>query len=755
MTLMKNFVIFALLMLSLSPVFAQKAKLSPQTHQYLLQVKKAGKNKMIDGYLYNRGANNDIYLPALIKVSNVQPSALEVLGVKVGTKAGNIWTVQVPPASMDAFIDVPGIEYIELDQPVVANMDTARIVTRVDSVHAGINLPMPYTGKDVVVGIMDAGFDYSHVTLFDTTGIFHRVKRVWEQKKPGLPPSQYFYGNELVTSSNMFTAKTDAFYFSHGAHVAGIAAGSGFGSGNNHTRYRGMAYESDLVFVGITPTDDEWTSAGLTSIIDGMSYIFSYAAINGKPAVANLSWGCTTGPHNGTSMFSQACDNLTGPGKIFVCSAGNNGQDRVHFNKTFNSTDTVINTILTIPTIDGQKRAWVDAWGEIGESFCLQANLYVGQNLVQSMDMYCSGDSATGTYDLYMIGQNNDTCFVTITTDSATYNNQPRIFLNIYNKTNDMFVIKLKGTSGTVNMWTGYVKNKRGYYGSFGLYPGIVPSASGNTSTTISDISSTYSAIAVGAYASRNKFTNIQSNVVDYTGYVPLGNIAPFSSQGPTSDGRTKPDITAPGLVLGSAVSSYDTNFSSVNSPEYENVVTSYYKPQNGRTYNYAMLMGTSMSSPAAAGIIALMLQVNPALDADSIMILLKQNAILDNFTGTIPSQGSNIWGYGKINAYRAILAMLNTVGIETVESNGEQLACILYPNPNKGQYNIDYNTDKEELLKMEVTDITGKNILVKEWKVKAGSNSTVVNLQHVPDGVYFTRLKSDKGSVVIKVLKQ
>lgn len=713
------------------------------------------RRKPIEGYVYQLDANHNPYISTLIKAGTVSVADLTAIGARVGTRAGNIWTVYVPVGSMDAFVNTSGIEYIETDQPVFADMDTARIVTRVDSVHQGIGLPMPYAGKNVVVGIIDAGFDFTHVSLFDTSGVTYRVKKAWSQKTPGIPPSQFFYGNEMVTANALFNAKTDAYNFSHGAHVAGIAAGSGYGGDNTHSKYRGMAYESDLVLVGITPTEESWTGTGLAEIIDGINYIFSYANVNGKPAVANLSWGCSMGPHDGSSLFSQACDNLTGPGKIFVCSAGNNGQELIHFNKTFNPTDTIVTTTLNVPLVQNKKRAWVDAWGDSAQSFCIQASLYDGANLLTSLNTYCTGDAGTGAYDLYMIGQNGDTCFISVATDSAAFNGKPRAFLDVYNKTNDMIVLTLTATGGAVNMWTGLVNNKTGYYGSFTHYQGISHMQAGNTNTTISDISSSQSAIAVGAYASRTVFTNILGNNVSYTNYVVKGNIAPFSSRGPSIDGRTKPDITAPGLVLGSAVSSYDTNMANTTGPGYPNVVSSYYKQQNNRTYQYAMLMGTSMSSPAAAGIIALLLQVKPTLTPAEIRTLLKETAILDNYTGNIPSQGSNTWGWGKINAYQPIYILLQELGIEQVSSSGEQLACLLYPNPNKGTYNLEYNTEADETLQVEVLSVTGATLLHREWKATRGGNHTTISLQSLPAGSYFTRLSNGKGSVVIKMLVQ
>jgi hypothetical protein len=69
------------------------------------------------------------------------------------------------------FIHINGIEYIDIDMPSVPDLDNARLYTRVDSVHAGINLPMPYSGKDVVVGVVDAGYDFRHPVYFDTNGV--------------------------------------------------------------------------------------------------------------------------------------------------------------------------------------------------------------------------------------------------------------------------------------------------------------------------------------------------------------------------------------------------------------------------------------------------------------------------------------------------------------------------------------------------------------------------------------------------------
>ena len=58
-------------------------------------------------------------------------------------------------------------------------MDDARFGTRVDSVHAGYNLPQPYHGEGVLIGVLDWGFDYTHPNFLDTTLSESRIRGVW------------------------------------------------------------------------------------------------------------------------------------------------------------------------------------------------------------------------------------------------------------------------------------------------------------------------------------------------------------------------------------------------------------------------------------------------------------------------------------------------------------------------------------------------------------------------------------------------
>lgn len=725
----------------------QQAKLSPFTKLFLADRQKANSNELPKQYVYKKDAGGNYYLSAMVRVKpTAVASDFESIGVKTGTKAGRVWTVAIPVAQLDNFIKLPGLDYIELDEPIFSNLDSVRSVTHTDAVHNGTPpLAMAYTGKNVVVGVIDAGFDYNHPTLRDTLGGKWRIKKVWEQKTTtGIPPAGFAFGNEMIDSTTIKSKGTDLAQFSHATHVAGIAAGSGFGSVDNKL-YRGIAFESDLVLVGITPDSTEWINTGISDIIDGMNYVYTYAASVGKPSVVNLSWGSPLGPHDGTSLFSEACDALTGKGKIFVCAAGNNGGDIIHFNKTFTATDTVARTALTTST--ELNKTWLDVWGDSSKKFSMSVTLYNGLTPgVSSGPIYL--DNLVHSFSL--VGSDGDTCFIDVVSDSSTFNNKPRMFFRVQQKTKNGMLITAQAQDGTVNMWTGYVQKATGYYGS--LASGLPYASTGNSNMTASDISATKSAISVGSFTSKIKFTNLGGGLVSYTGYAALGKIAPYSSKGPTVDNRTKPDIAAPGLMVGSGVSSFDTSYIPTGT-NYASSVAVYHNPVDSKDYYYAMLTGTSMASPVTAGIVALMLEANPNLDPAGVLDILKSTAIHDTYTGAATATGSNIWGFGKINAFDAVNKTVTSLGI--VSSGGiAPVDCRLSPNPNNGVYNIDFISRKNEAVQVDVLDMTGKQIFVQDWKVNTGGNTTTINISNMAKGLYFTRLRSaTQGSITFKIV--
>ncbi len=726
----------------------QAPKLSSAAKQFLWKLNQEPDNELhiYPEFVYLEDASQQLYISTFIKVEDsFNGDVLEAIGVKVNTKAGNIWTVKVPVQQFKNFTNTQGIRYIDMDAPVAIQLDSARSATRVDSVHAGINLPQPYSGKNVVVGVIDAGFDYTHPAFYDTAYNSYRVKRVWEQKTPGTPPAGFSYGAEYADSASIHAKGYDVNDGSHGTHVAGIAGGSGFGGDSTHAQYRGMAYNSELIFVAISPTLDYWLTSGMADMLDGVNYIYNYAQSVSKPAIANLSWGGPLGPHDGLGLFSEAMDNLSGPGRLFTISAGNNGTRKIHLQKTFSQNDVSLNTFLTFNTSLPSRVNRVDIWGDSSKAFSIKFILYNNNARTDSSVQYGLDDL---THGIVLKGSDGDSCFITLTSSSEEYNGKPHMLLDVQCNTANRLCINLVATEGTVHMWQGYVLRHTGYYATFSKY-NYSWAEEGDNIVQVSDMACTRSAITVGAYNSKVSFKNISGQTTNYNGYTP-GQIASFSSRGPTADGRTKPDITGPGMALASAVSSFDSSFMT-SGADYSLVTSKFTSPRNGQDYSFAMLQGTSMSSPAVAGIAALLLEANPSLSSQQVKDILFSTAITDSYTGIIPTEGSNTWGFGKVNAYAAVKKALEFSGIYHDESS---LSCLLYPNPGSGYYTLQYNLEESGNLQINVYNTSGSVLLRDEWAAVTGPATKMIDLRMFPQGTYIIELLNADKKAIVRVLK-
>src|SRR5690606_9835282 len=168
--------------------------------------------------------------------------------VVYGSTIGGIVSVRVRLDALGTVHQLTGLTNLELAGKIRPTLDRVVYDTRVDSVHAGYNLPEGYTGKDVIIGITDWGFDYSSPMFYDTLLQDTRIIAAWDQfKTSGPAPAGYSYGTVFDTPADLISAGADTAniysYATHGTHVAGIAGGSGAG-----LPYRGIAFESQFLF---------------------------------------------------------------------------------------------------------------------------------------------------------------------------------------------------------------------------------------------------------------------------------------------------------------------------------------------------------------------------------------------------------------------------------------------------------------------------------------------------------------------------
>lgn len=109
------------------------------------------------------------------------------------------------------------------------------------------------------------------------------------------------------------------------------------------------------------------------------------------------------------------------------------------------------------------------------------------------------------------------------------------------------------------------------------------------------------------------------------------------------------------------------------------------------------------MSAPMVSGVVALILDANPYLSAQQVKDIIQMTARTDNFTGVIPDTGSVRWGYGKINAYAAVLEAIDLLG--EVELKTEKIQ--LFPNPAQDKMTVQSILPLPNSAK--VFDISGK----------------------------------------------
>lgn len=693
------------------------------------------------------------YLPAMLKVSDEAQAeiSLRQIGALVGTRAGKVWTAQIPLSEITRISSLQGISYLELGEPAKPGMNMARKASRVDSVHGGYNLPSPYFGDGVLVGVIDFGFDYNHPTFFDTSYNNYRIQKVWELNTTGTPPSGYAFGHEMTSEADIRAQGTDNPEQMHGTATASIAAGGGYaGSAIAGRRFRGVAPASELILVGVRrdTIGEQWLQGTFPDFVDAINYIFTQADAAGKPCVVNISWGSQSGPHDGTSLFNEATNALSGPGKIVVMSAGNEGEEKIHLSKTFSSADSTLATFVTFNNFGDTvyQRTWIDAWGDSSTTLCATVSLWRDGALVSTLPPYCIDDNVT---DDFLISTEGDTCYLRFITTTAAHNGRPRMTIDVFNQTTDSVAISFSSTAGKWHIWNEYYffGYKYGYSSAFDSL-GMPWAVSGNTQSTVSDMGSGDSVLLIGAFTSKSGWTDINGNGWTVNSYAPLNQLAPFSSRGPMADGRIKPDITAPGMMLSTATSSYDTSRTATgsNSPY---VDARWISPAND-TFYYAEFNGTSASAPMAAGIAALMLQIKPDLSVAEMKELLFQTAIKDIFTGPIPAEGNNNWGHGKINAYGAIRQLVASLSVYEYSGN-RRLDCVLFPNPNNGHFVLDYQSQKSEMLRVTTVDMAGRLVASFNWEVAPGINRKEMQLPPLPAGTYGVRIAGTDAATLIK----
>ena len=185
------------------------------------------------------------------------------------------------------------------------------------------------------------------------------------------------------------------------------------------------------------------------------------------------------------------------------------------------------------------------------------------------------------------------------------------------------------------------------------------------------------------------------------------GEIASFSSHGPTYDGRIKPEVCARGSQ------------------------TWCINPNN--TTGYTQLSGTSLACPLVGGAVALIRQVQPDWSAMQV-----REAIL--MTASQSSDPDNSYGYGIMNAKEASEYDYTVAINETPKLPADFYVSSAYPNPFNPSVSLDVIAPKGSFVKVDVFTINGTHVSNLYSGKTFRSNQQLIWNPNMQSGIYLIR---------------
>jgi subtilisin family serine protease len=618
-----------------------------------------------------------------VKLSTAQGLAeLNALGGAIGSVRNDIATVELPLSALDQLPRLRFVRQIEAAHTVTITDDSAARSIRVNDVRSvASGIWTGATGTGVIVGIFDTGIDIRHDDFRRTDGQT-RLLGLWDQTNTAsgsTPPAGFRVGHYCSREAiqRVIDTPTDPSSCSqvdisgHGSHTAGTAAGDGSGNqlGPSTYQYAGVAPMADLLIVkGGNGSFLE------TNIIDGLRWLEEQSRALGRPMVVNLSLGTPIGPHDGSRIYEQEIDNLSRPGFIIVVSAGNEGSNGNIRNA--NGTPFTFAPVY----IHGSGQAATGATREFTfdiptynrlagacNDYVVFSLWYEAQDRLSITLIRPNGSSATGETGLLVVQDD--------TTGNIRISNAPS-GPNPSNNANEATVqaddcgsslsAPRAGTWRLRVSTVGAGSGRSYHFWMIGNSLGGGTIARGRAGFdnryVVGSPGNARSAVTVGAYATRMCWPSGTQQTC-FPQVEEIGDLARFSSGGPTRDGRLKPEIVAPGMAIVSVLSRNATIAANRITPD-----LSHYANQ-----------GTSMAAPHVTGAIALLLEKQPMLTSAEVKEIFSRSAKRDAFTGRVygndaGAQPADWWGYGKLEVPRALCQLGALNSFISVSPNSDTL---------------------------------------------------------------------------------
>ena len=520
--------------------------------------------------------------------------------------------VHVPRTRLRDLAAASAVRYVEASVRLKPHTDRAH--RSAGLIRTGSARTVPQRGAGVLVGVIDTGIDTTH-PAFKNGGLSRIVQYLDQTPDPDVT------FDSAAINGGLAAAAPDE--IGHGTHVAGIAAGNGGGSTGG--AFAGVAPEADLAIVKTTFDSAE--------IADAIRHIFDLATQRNQPCVVNLSLGGHIGGHDGTTVTERTIDQLSGPGRLVVVSAGNEGRDQIHASTMLPSGQAtparwVANFSLERQQLQGQLVGLirVQVWHQREDALAIRLRAPNGEFIQPPANNEVEVDRGVfvvqASHQVAPYSGDHVTTFLIITDPVAQWLSGWSI------------VVEEVRTGGAAGVVVGPV------------HAWIQDSAMGHFTTgqaqsyLIGMPGTAYSAITVASYATRDQWPSTGATGGTFQAdAVTLEDISYFSSMGPARDGDTKPEICAPGQWL---IAPLSAQASEDEMPRFLRLPGE----------KYAALQGTSMAAPYVTGALALLLEKEGSIDWAEAKRRLIKSARQDGQTAACWNPR---WGYGKLDLERLL----------------------------------------------------------------------------------------------------
>lgn len=472
-------------------------------------------------------------------------------------------------------------------------------------------------GEDVLIGIVDVGgVDFAHPDFLDkgTT----RFVAIWDQGGATRPTPaangriSFDYGAEILGEHlnrairkapreglppQVLEPQSQMSVGSHGTHVASIVAGN-----------RGVCRRAKIAAVLIAVPEDDVARRGSfydsTRLAHAVDYLLAVADDLKLPISINISLGTNGHAHDDSSPIARWIDaSLTRWGRCVSVAAGNAGQEmpespedigyvfgRVHSSGTIAARELTAEIEWNVAGngIADLSENELEVWYSPADRFSVQVKPPDGAwtEAVQPGEFIENRQLPDGSMlsvynDLYHPANGANLIGIYL----SPYLEEPLVGVPA-----GQWLVRLVGEEvrdGRYDCWierddprrVGRIGRKESWW-----FPSYFSERSFVDRSTISTLACGPRVVAVANLDARHRAIN------------------KTSSQGPTRDGREKPDVAAPGTDVVAA-----KGFAGDD--------------------RWVSMSGTSMASPYVAGIAGLMLAVNPKLTAAQIGGILRRTA--------------------------------------------------------------------------------------------------------------------------------